>query len=47
MYVYVIVIQRFFFFFFLKKQHCNFIQREPNRFELQKLGMEKHPPLIP
>ena len=38
---------KIFFFFFFEKQHRNFIQREPNRFELQKLGMEKHPPLIP
>ena len=35
-----------FFFFFFEKQHCNFIQRELNRFELQKLGVEEHPSSI-
>ena len=34
-------------FFFFEKEHCNFIQRKPNRPELQQKDVEEHPPSTP
>ena len=34
----------FLLFFFFEKEHCNFIDEQPNQLELQKQGVEEHPP---